>query len=235
MQVRLLNYTPKPVETVYTAARTCYSDLEPSGIWSRRVSYVEMVKLLDKTIASGHHSVLEHISFTFSIEGISRSCSHQLVRHRLASFSQQSQRYISMTDAEYVIPPTINFNPKAKEIFQRLIADCNKAYDDLIEIGISQEDARFVMPNAAATSLVATMNFRELWHVAGIRLCQRAQWEIRELFQKIKSEMHSVPELTGLAQYLEPRCVQIGYCPEYKGCGYYKSKEESIENDKIQR
>lgn len=226
LSVRLLNYTPKPIETVYTAARTCYSEKSPSDIWSKRTTEFEMIKLLDKTITSGHHSILEHILFTFSVEGLSRSASHQLVRHRVASFSQQSQRYTDMSEAEFITPTTIKFNNKALAIFNKITEETRRAYSELRDLGIPAEDARFVMPNASTTNLVMSMNFRELWYVSGIRLCRRAQWEIRDLFLRIKSELHSVPELTGLAEYLGPRCETLGYCPEFKSCGYYPTKED---------
>jgi thymidylate synthase (FAD) len=232
MRVRLINYTPKPIKTVYTAARTCYSEKVPSDIWSKRVTEFEMGKLLDKTISSGHHSILEHISFTFSIEGLSRAASHQLVRHRIASFSQQSQRYTNLEDTEFVVPPSINYNTEAKMIFEEAMSNARALYKKLIDKGIAEEDARFIMPNATATNIIMSMNFRELWHVAGIRLCQRAQWEIRELFMKIKSELHSVPELTGLGEYLGPRCENLGYCPEFNSCGYYPTKKEKFEEEK---
>lgn len=228
MRVSLINYTPKPIETVYTAARTCYSRETAAEIWARRVTSFEISKLLDKTIESGHHSVLEHISFTFAIEGISRTASHQLVRHRLASFSQQSQRYSSLTGQPAIVPPSIKHKPEAEVIFNEAVENCRRAYQELIDLGIPKEDARFVMPSAMATNLVMTMNFRELWYVSGIRLCRRAQWEIRDLFIKIKSELHSVPELTGLADYLSPRCIAVGYCPEFQSCGFMQSRDDAM-------
>jgi thymidylate synthase (FAD) len=228
MNVRLLNYTPKPIETVYTAARACYSENEPSNIWSRRRTDLEMSRLIDQVISSGHLSVLEHLSFTFAIEGISRTASHQLVRHRMASFSQQSQRYASLLESDFITPPSVKFSPEAAEIFKEQIAQSADAYRRLIRMGIPKEDARFIMPNATATNIVMTMNFRELTYVAGLRLCQRAQWEIRKVFLNIKSELHSIPELSGFADYLGPRCENLGYCPEYKSCGYYPSKRDVI-------
>ncbi|MFP4458215.1 MAG: FAD-dependent thymidylate synthase [Candidatus Zixiibacteriota bacterium] len=232
MRVSLINYTPKPIETVYTAARTCYSKKTASQIWAKRVTSFEMGKLLDRTIESGHHSILEHISFTFAIEGVSRAASHQLVRHRLASFSQQSQRYAELDDQGYITPNSIKYSTDAKMIFEEAMASCKQAYEKLRKKGIPKEDARFIMPNATSTNLVMTMNFRELWHVSGIRLCKRAQWEIRELFIKIKSELHSVPELTGFADYLGPRCETLGYCPEFQSCGLYPTRREALKNDK---
>ena len=235
MKVTLINYTPHPIETAFVAARTCYSADTPSNLWERsttdsedKISPDRMHSLLDKVINSGHHSVLEHINFTFAIEGISRSCSHQLVRHRIASYSQQSQRYVKVAPDAFVTPPTIAANPQAKKIFDDFIASVNRTYQKLLELGIPKEDARFVIPNAAKTNLVMTMNFRELYNVSQIRLCVRAQWEIRELFWKIKSELARHEELRGLADYLAPKCEILGYCPEHKSCGRYPTKEEVL-------
>ena len=229
MLVRLLNYSPRPIETIFTAARTCYSSSMPSKIWSGKYSEMDMTRLLDKTIAAGHHSILEHISFTFAIEGISRACSHQLVRHRIASFSQQSQRYVDMSKAAFVVPPSVEFdNYEALQILEDAYANAQRAYKRLLKLGIPEEDARFVMPNGTATNLVMTMNFRELMQVSQIRLCTRAQWEIRELFSQVKSEIKSVPELSGLGDYLQPKCIVLGYCPEYESCGMMPTKKETL-------
>ena len=233
MKVKLINHTPKPIQTVYIAARTCYSAEGPQTLWDsteidkeKDISYEKMYSLLDKVFVSGHLSVLEHISFTFAIEGISRACSHQLVRHRIASFSQQSQRYVEIDEDDFIIPATISENIEANEIFKDFLVDVSKIYKQLIEIGIPREDARFVLPNAAATNIVMTMNFRELYNVSQIRLCTRAQWEIRSLFWLIKSEIKKILELTGLAEYLQPTCKILGYCPENKSCGLMPSQNE---------
>jgi len=235
MIVKLINYTPKPIETAFTAARTCYSAEGPASIWSRAkgdsepaITRDRMHSLLDRVIASGHMSVLEHINFTFSIEGCSRACSHQLVRHRIASYSQQSQRYVKLKERNFVIPPTIRGNDEARAIFEKFLDSAKFAYEKLIELGIPKEDARFVLPNATMTNLVMTMNFRELYTVCQVRLCTRAQWEIRELFIKVKAEIKKVPELSGLADYLQPKCIILGYCPEEKSCGLMPSKSEVI-------
>ncbi len=235
MNVKLINYTPFPIQTVFTAARTCYSPANPAEIFARACGHSEahiplekQYELLDKVIASGHLSVLEHICFTFAIDGISRACSHQLVRHRIASFSQQSQRYVKLKHDNSTIPPTVAQNPIAKKIFAETLENAALAYDHLLELGIPPEDARFVYPNAAKTAIVMTMNFRELATVCQVRLCNRAQWEIRELFAKIRAEVKVVPELSGLAAYLQPKCAVLGYCPEDKSCGAYETKDEVL-------
>ena len=238
MNVKLINYTANSIETAFVAARTCYSGDGPEKLWELSISDGEnkipeekMHSLLDKVIASGHLSVLEHINFTFAIEGISRACSHQLVRHRIANFSQQSQRYVSIKRDAFVIPSTIKANREARKIFDELIDSAKSAYDKLVELGIPKEDARFVIPNAAKTNIVMTMNFRELYNVCQIRLCTRAQWEIRTLFWKIKGELAKVEELKGLADYLQPKCVILGYCPEHRSCGLYPTREEVVGDD----
>lgn len=232
MRVKLINYTPKALLTVFTAARTCYSPDFPTEIWrdieEGKVTGEKIYALIDTVIGSGHLSVLEHISFTFSIEGISRACSHQLVRHRIASYSQQSQRYVEIQGNQFVRPPTIENNPEAREIFESVLEQVLESYRKLIELKIPAEDARFILPNATKTNLVMTMNFRELYNVCQIRLCNRAQWEIRELFWRIKYEISSIHELSGLAEHLQPRCVIFGFCPEHKSCGFYPSRNEVI-------
>jgi len=226
MKVALINWTPHPLKTVYTAARTCYSGETPSEILESDVPLEKMVRLLDKVIAAGHHSVLEHISFIFAIEGISRTCSHQLVRHRIASFSQQSQRYVEAGPAGIVEPDTIAFREKAHELFMKFIEDARVVYDGLLAEGVPAEDARFALPNASTTNIVMTMNFRELMTTCGIRLCTRAQWEIRELFSRIASEVTKVENMGGLAKYLTPVCETLGYCPEIESCGRKPSRGE---------
>ncbi len=232
MNVELINYTPKPIETIFVAARTCYSQDGPLSLWdkvdsddNRSIPLERMYSLIDKVIASGHLSVLEHIGFTFAIEGISRACSHQLVRHRIANFSQQSQRYVS-AGKDFVMPDSIRSNENAIKIFSTFIFEAGKVYNKLVELGIPKEDARFVLPNATQTKIVMTMNFRELYQVCQIRLCTRAQWEIRELFWRVKSEIKKVPQLAGLAEYLVPKCQILGYCPETKSCGMMPTKDE---------
>lgn len=228
MKITLLNYTTQPIKTIYTAARTCYSSDNPTDIWEREVEEEEMYSLLDKTIESGHHSIFEHISLTFAIRGISRTCSHQLVRHRIASYSQQSQRYVKYNEASYVKPERIR---KRDNIDERYIDQIDKLfsiYNEFVDEGVPEEDARFILPNATKTNIVMTMNFRELYTVCSIRLCSRAQWEIRELFWEIKSSIQAEDELTGLADYLQPKCEHIGYCPEASSCGRMPDKEDVI-------
>lgn len=153
------------------AGRVCYRS-EARG---------DPTKFLRARVREGHESIVEHASATFEIAGISRACSHQLVRHRLASYSQESQRYVDMSDPEWVLPPAISSDAEAKRIWDDFAVQVQKAYRALRDLGIRKEDARFVLPNAAATRIVVTMNFRELLHLFRLRISRQAQWEIREL------------------------------------------------------
>nr|HID13146.1 FAD-dependent thymidylate synthase [Anaerolineae bacterium] len=168
---RYLRGNGTPEELLEYAGRVCY----------RSESRGDPGRFLRARIREGHGSIIEHASATFEIGGISRACSHQLVRHRLASYSQESQRYVSMSDPEWVLPPAIAENPRARAIWERFAAEVKAAYRALRELGVRKEDSRFVLPNAAATRIVVTMNFRELLHVFRLRISPAAQWEIRDV------------------------------------------------------
>ena len=228
MEVVLINHTPEPLRTIYTAARTCYAAGTPASMWKASVSEEAMAALIRKTIGSGHFSVAEHVTFVFAISGISRACSHQLVRHRIASFSQQSQRYVALKQQpEFVMPVSIEKNEQARLIFTELMKSSTSAYLQLVELGIAAEDARSVLANACPTNLVMTMNLRELIHASSVRLCIRAQREIRTLFDKIAVEVKRVEPLIG--QYLVPKCESLGFCDEDASlsCGLYPTFEEA--------
>jgi thymidylate synthase (FAD) len=215
------------------AAKLCTSDKSIKEISSELFNEAiesdnveRSFELLKRVIDMGHTSVAEHASVTFGIEGISRACSHQLVRHRIASYSQQSQRYVTVDNFKYIIPKTLNENQIASyELFMQAAKDY---YDSLIHEGVPAEDARFVLPNAAETKLVLTMNLRELMNFLSLRLCRAAQWEIRELAEKMKAAV--VAEMPNLAKYFNPKCVLTGYCSEHKkkSCGFKKHKSEII-------
>ncbi|HIJ80738.1 MAG TPA: FAD-dependent thymidylate synthase [Desulfuromonadales bacterium] len=215
MNVTLIEHTPNPERTVALAARLCYS---PSSIGDLRekLAASDIESFLDKIMSLGHHSVLEHASFTFGIEGISRVTTHQLVRHRIASFSQQSQRYVSHTEEfTSIMPDTIAGNAEARQIFAFMSETVHKAYAQLIEMGIPAEDARYILPNATETKIIMTMNARELLHFFALRCCQRAQWEIREMsVEMLRLVMKIAPVIFRQAG---PGCV-AGPCPEGKFC-----------------
>lgn len=142
-------------------------------------------RYLQARIKAGHLSILEHATASFLVTGISRTCSHQLVRHRLVSFTQLSQRYVDHAESDFVVPPSIKQNNTALDVYAKAVAEANKAYGKLIDLGIRKEDARFVTPQGVTTQLVATANFREWLHVFDVRLDKHAQWEIRNVMEKI--------------------------------------------------
>ncbi|MEJ2698176.1 MAG: FAD-dependent thymidylate synthase [Desulfuromonadales bacterium] len=210
MLVQLLTHTPDPEQVVAAAARLCYSAASIDQLLEK--SRTDREALLRKILSLGHFSVLEHVSFTFGIEGISRACSHQLVRHRLASYAQQSQRYVSHKERfEAVTPPSIASRMELRERYEGLLEEIHRVYGQLLDAGIPAEDARFVLPNAAATKLVVTMNARELHHFFNLRCCRRAQWEIREAAKEmLRLARRKAPVLFAKAG---PGCLQ-GACPE---------------------
>jgi thymidylate synthase (FAD) len=206
------------VPLIYTACRTCYSELTPEDIFDRattgRIDQAKMQKLISGVIESGHGSTIEHVVFTFGISGVSRTLSHQLVRHRAGvAFDQQSQRYVTFKGASTMLPATIqDADPDLREAYEEQIAGSMDLYGQLVGAGIPGEDARFVFPNATRTNLVMTTNLRALIHMSGLRLCTMAQWEIRRLFQLIRHEIFQVSPFLG--SFLAPKCVALGYCDE---------------------
>lgn len=220
MKVELIQHTQNLLDVIYTAATTCYNSGSPIDKWKDvyKMPKAKKLKLIEQCIKSGHHSVLEHGVFTFAIEGISRACSHQLVRHRMASFSQQSQRYVTMSNGfEFVTPKAILSDYAKQTIFDNAMNRLTEAYVALIEEGVKPEDARSVLPNACCTNIVMTCNLRELLHICNERLCSKAQWEIRSLVNKMCAEV--IEKENWLIPYLAPKCEKLGYCPESKGCG----------------
>ena len=203
---------------IYTACRTCYSELEPQDIFDRatdgRVSPEKQQELVRRVIESGHGSTIEHIVFTFAISGVTRTLSHQLVRHRAGlAFDQQSQRYVAYKEPSYMMPGTIaDADPALRDRFLDEMQGSLSFYEEMLEAGIPGEDARFVMPNATRTNLVMTANLRALIHMSGLRLCTMAQWEIRRLFQLVRHEVFKVSPFLG--SFLAPKCVPLGYCDE---------------------
>ena len=227
MRVQLLSHTPDPEQVAAAAARLCYSSADISQLMER--SRDDHAALLAKILDLGHFSVLEHASFTFGIEGISRACSHQLVRHRLASYSQQSQRYVAVQERfSAVVPPTIAENSQLAGRFEQFLDDCHALYGELMAAGVPAEDARFVLPNAAATKLVMTMNARELRHFFALRCCRRAQWEIRAMATAMLRVCKPVAPL--LFAGAGPGCLG-GACPEGKmTCGQATAVRQEFKN-----
>ena len=249
-KVTLLAHTPDPERTVAFAAKLCYSS---SGIEDLRDGLTEeKISSFVKMLADmGHESPIEHVSFTFGIEGVSRACTHQLVRHRIASYSQKSQRYVTEGQFEYIVPPEIAGDKKASDLFVSAMEADQKAYDSIAEIlkekhfnifkkqGFDEktakrmaekkaiEDARFVLPNACETKIVVTMNARTLMNFFHHRCCNRAQWEIKEVADLMLKEVSAVAP--NLFKNAGPSCV-VGACPEGKmTCGKAKEMREFYE------
>jgi thymidylate synthase (FAD) len=175
LKVELVRYTHEPVEAAGRAGGVCYDKEEKE----------DYGKFIMGIVRRGHESVIEHVVFTFRIEGVSRACTHQLVRHRIASYSQRSQRYVDEGEFDYVVPPSIEESEEAKKEFEETMDFLIKKYEQLKEMGVSKEDARFVLPNACTTTIVATMNARSLRNFLKVRLEKHAQWEIRTLAGKM--------------------------------------------------
>lgn len=216
--VNLISKPENMLKTIYTACRTCYSALSPYEIYNSTDDEEKMLSLIERVISSGHYSTIEHIQVTFAISNVSRACTHQLVRHRHMSFSQKSQRYVKEKGQfDYIIPPTILKNEELKSKFVNFMGEISKLYCEFTEEGIPAEDARAVLPNAAASSIVASLNLREMIHLANLRLCTRAQYEIRTMIKMMCDEL--IKEEPWLKSYLVPKCERLGYCDEDKSCG----------------
>ena len=231
VKVRLMAFTPSPDGIVAAAAGLCYSASSVEDLIDRFKGEKEQKEqresFIKKLRASGHLSPFEHVSFTFAVEGISRACSHQLVRHRIASYSQQSQRYVSMKEPGYVVPASVKKDERALSLFEEAIQKAHEVYKALAELGVPLEDARYVLPNAWETKIVVTMNARELHHFFSLRLCRRAQWEIRNLARLMLSEVRQVAP--GIFDVAGPSCVTMGKCEETKPCGKpYSSMEDLL-------
>lgn len=249
MNVELLAYTPNCEKIVASAAKLCYSSSEIKGIMND-LDNEKTLKFLNNLMSMGHESPIEHVTFTFGIEGVSRSLTHQLVRHRIASYSQKSQRYVTEGQFEYIIPPEIETSPKAKELFLKAMEEDQQTYDQITKIlkekhyesfikqGKTEkqansmaekkaiEDARYVLPNACETKIICTMNARTLMNFFHHRCCERAQWEIREMATKMLMLVREVAPT--LFKYAGPSCVS-GNCPEGKmSCGKMLEKREQF-------
>ena len=218
LNVILLRHTPEPEEVVAMAAKLCYSPANVEDL-KQKIETKDQAAFVEKLATIGHLSPIEHVSFTFGIEGISRACSHQLVRHRVASYSQQSQRYVREDSFDYVIPPSIKQDPATTKEFEQFMAEAQARYTAILkrleERGFKGEagnqDARYLLPNAAETKIVVTMNARELLHFFRVRCCNRAQWEIREMADRMLALVKkSSPTIFGKSG---PGCLYAA-CPE---------------------
>ncbi|MDY4964577.1 MAG: FAD-dependent thymidylate synthase [Ruminococcus callidus] len=250
MEVTLLGYTPVPEKMIAAAAKLCYSDSGAMDLMDgldeeKTAHFMEMLTNI------GHESPIEHASFTFAIEGVSRSLLAQITRHRIASFSVQSQRYVKKSSFVYITPPAIAEDPQAKAVFEESMAHAFAAYNQLadqleqrylqenLRAGMTEkaarskaekkaiEDARFVLPNACETKMMVTMNARSLYNFFRLRCCRRAQWEIRELAMKmLRLCCQAAPLLFANAG---PGCCS-GPCPEGKmSCGAASEVRSQVE------
>lgn len=241
MNVTLLAHTPEPEKIAASAAKLCYSSSDISSIRDN-LTEEKTKNFIDMLVSVGHESVMEHVSFTFGIEGISRACSHQLVRHRIASYSQKSQRYVNENEFEYITPPEIEQNIEAKKEFESVMHEITESYSKIVNLlneshkekfiadgmdeksalskarKLANEDARFILPNACETKIVVTMNVRSLFNFFRHRCCNRAQWEIRAVANEmLKLCLQTAPNIF---KYAGPSCVAEGKCPEGKmTCG----------------
>lgn len=251
MKVKIISHTIDPDKTIASAAKLCYSRVGVDQI-SENLTEDKTENFLEMLMSFSHASPLEHASFTFAIEGVSRTLTHQLVRHRIASYSQQSQRYVKLESFEYIIPPQIAENERAKNIFIETMERDQQAYNELTEILIEEnskkymaegveekkarkmaekesiEDARYVFPNACETKIVVTMNVRTLQHFFNMRCCNRAQWEIRELATEMLRQVRQISPV--LFKNCGPECV-VGSCPEGNmSCGQMAQVREKFKN-----
>ena len=226
MKVTLLTHTPTPEKIVAAAARCCYSNDDPDKLLDEMTDE-KAARFLQKLNDLGHQSPLEHVSFTFSISGVSRALLAQITRHRLASFSVRSQRYCGFEKSDFIKPSSIA-KSEVNNIFDDSLSQSKSNYDKLIDAGIAKEDARMVLPNASATSMVLTMNARELLHFFSLRCCTRAQWEIRQLANEmVKLVKQAAPNIF---QKAGAACDQLGYCPEGKfSCGKAPALDKILE------
>lgn len=233
MALILLRHTPDPDRLVALAARRCYSSRAADDI-EGHLSQEEIERLLGFLRQRNHLSPFEHADFTFSADGISRALSHQLVRHRIASYSQESQRYVNYMktpELPYVVPPSVAKNSDALEIFDRAVNHTLAAYREMVNAGVPPEDARYIFPNAIETKLVFTMNARSLFNFFEQRCCIKAQWEIRQLaFDMLKAVRQVAPQIFKSAgapcQFaISPYCRENDLeCPQYKSMQQRMSK-----------
>lgn len=234
MKVKLINKPEDIISIIYTSARTCYNAGSPIDMWNDvyNIPVSKKMKLIKSVILSGHTSTLEHANFTWCIEGVSRAVLAQISRHRHISLSVQSQRYVEIKENIEDIDTLLMHLDAGKEtlmsIASKYFVDVNESnylvyirnlldYLEAIQKGYKPEDARMFLPNATKTNMVISMNLRELIHICNLRLCTRAQLEIRKMVKEMALTI--IEKEQWLQEYLQPSCERLGYCPESKGCG----------------
>jgi thymidylate synthase (FAD) len=212
MNVKLIGFTPNPEKIPAMAAKLTHSKTKPEEL--DKTSDKELDTILKQVLNLGHTSVIEHTNFTFAISDVSRSLTHQLVRHRIASYAQQSQRYVDFKEPCYVTPPKIEKNKEMKKAYDITMENIWKEYNKLLGMGIPAEDARFVLPNAACTNIIVTMNARSLMNFFELRCCLHAQWEIRQLANKMLTEVKKIAPT--IFKNAGPACKTKKICLENK-------------------
>ncbi len=237
LNVKVLDSPENAVSLLYSACRQCYSSRFAGQIFEDGASDAKKEEeFIREVTASGHESPLEHAKFTFAVEGVSRILTHQLVRHRIASYSQQSQRYVKESAFDYIIPPSIKKDPGMRRRYIAAMKTIQESYDALVaalekkggKSEAAKEDARFILPQAVETKIVVTMNCRELLHFFKERCCMRAQWEIRELAEALlKICRQRIPAVFGNAG---AKCIALGYCPESERftCGRFPLRRKTV-------
>ncbi len=220
MQVKLIDFARSPLEKLYAAFRTCYTADTPIEIWEKieaeKITHDKIREFIGERLKTGHASPLEQVVFWFAIAGVSRSLSHQFVRHRIGiSFEQQSQRYVKFKQDKlaFVMPESWS-RAHLDDDYAELLAKTSELYAKALKAGIPAEDARFILPNAAPTNFHVMVNFAEMLHICDLRLCVRAQWEIRRMVAMMRAEIKRV--LPEIAVFLQPKCGEnrMGYCDE---------------------
>lgn len=238
MRVALLTHTPEPERIVVAAALLCYQKGGPEEAYQKAGKEKLCNRLFEELVRQGHGSTLEHPHFTFGIEGISRACSHQLVRHRISAYNQQSQRYVDVGDPEYFVKPESLSEDGGR--FEEVVGETVRYYREIVEqlkadgkkAEQAQEDGRYILPNATRTNLIWTTNLRNLLHVSHVRMCTRAQWEIREMMHACRRAME--PRFPLIAKYMVVKCHPraMGYCDEeFRSCGFRPLREDVVPDD----
>jgi len=210
MNVKLIGFTPNPEKLPAMAAKLTHSKSKPEDLDTS--SDKELKAILERVMNLGHTSVIEHTSFSFAISDVSRSLTHQLVRHRIASYAQQSQRYVNLNEPNYVTPPKIAKNKEMKEAYDITMKNIWREYNKLLSLGIPAEDSRYILPNATCTNIIVTMNARSLLNFFELRCCLHAQWEIRQLANIMLKEVKKAAPT--IFKNAGPACKSKKICPE---------------------
>ena len=211
IKVKLVAHTPNPEMAVAVAARTCMRDTDYEDFYAE-MNEEDAQRILGSVITSNHHSVLEHANFTFAISGVSRVLTHQLVRHRIASYCQLSQQRTDSSQLQFTVPPEIEENPELAEEYNRLMASCQDLYKRLVRRGIPKGSARYMLPSAFNTRITMTINARSLFNLLAQRKCGVEEWEFQEVAQLMHRELMKVAP--NIFWYAGPACETQGHCPE---------------------